>query len=296
MNDHDANANSSSDAERARALDIWLSAAIDDALADLDVAVPTDPDTPEIAARRAWLAKAAGRIGAVPPLDQLSRARLVGVALEALDDTPLPVPASAESTDPVASEAADLVPLRRAVRKVPRWLVPVGSAAAAIALIAGVAVSLGNGDLGGDDTVDSAAAELDAGARPDIEANAGQLPDYGDLSDPSTLRGILGGSNEAGRAGIESAPLGDPSNTVGKSTASTVARPPLTDIAADASQAEACLADLNPGGVVPTLVGTGTFEDQVVAVASAVEADATLVFVFPPENCTIVDFQLLANH
>jgi hypothetical protein len=293
MNDRDPNAAPNADADHARALDLWLSADFDDALADLDVPAPTDPDAPEIAARRTLLAEAAGRIGSVPPLDQLSRARLVGAALAALDDTPFAVPAPPESVDPLAAEAADLVPLHRSVRNVPRWLVPVGSAAAAIALVAGVAVSIGTGDRGGDNTVDSAAAELAEGTGADLEADAGQLPDYGDLSDPSTLRGILGPSSEAGIAGVETAPLGDPPNTVGKATASTVA--PLPDLATDTSQAEACLADLNPGGVVPTLVGTGTFEDRFVAVALAVEADATLVFVFPPADCTIVDFQLLAN-
>ena len=238
------------------------------------------------------LARAARAIGQIERLDELTRARLVRSALATEHAAPAAVhPSMPPQTSPrMPTAPPDELTPRRARKK--GWAASVGAAAAAIALLAGIGVALQNG---GDGRNDDRAALAEPG---DESSSApGALDDYGELSDPARLRELLEGSASA----LDSAG-GAESDSDGKASYDdTSAAAPSADAASttvetgrDADPA-ACLAPLNPGGPVPALVGSATFEGAPALVAVLELSDRTLAWVLAADDCRILAAQSLAK-
>jgi hypothetical protein len=287
MNERDLNPEERDEAEQPSELDRFISAELDGSAAGFDdVALDATnaSNDPRYSERRDAMAEAARHIGTVVPLDEVTRTRLVRAALG-------------------AAAPSELVPRRRSTRRVPNWVVPAGSVAAAVALVAGIAVSINNGGLGGDDAKDAAVTTEEQSLAPTAAAGPGELVDYGDVSDPARLRAFVGRADDAAVGSMESAA----SDTSSEQSDAQYNDPDTVDAAASTTgapnrssadgfaRATECLATLNPGGVEPTLTGTGRFDDRAVFIATAIEPDATLIFVFIADPCRIVDSQWLAH-
>lgn len=245
--------------------DELLSAALDGALigavGDLG-ATPDEIAALESAGARARQAdlRAAGRtIAAVPPLDEVTRARLVRAAVES---------GSLESASGRAAESTDITP-RRAIPAIAgrrersrRWLVPAASVAAVAALAGGLGVALDDDGRQVADTT-SLAAE-------DLAESAALVVDYGEIDD-ATLRSLVTTSD--GPLGPDDPPTvesgkGDVSTAGAESDPSRTFHDPVSY---DTVAAASCLAELNPGGVLPQVIGIATVEGRAALVAVADE-------------------------
>jgi hypothetical protein len=263
------------------ATDEALSALLDGELG----AFAADHGTTEAEARAAldaWPGTAA-RLGAlsrardaaatpVPPLDEVTRRRLVGAALPA-------APAPAHGTG----------------RPRGTWL---GVAAAAVVLLLVVALGWTALSDGGDDA--SERSQTAAGAPP---VPRGELGDLGDVTDPATLRALLGDDD---RSRPPSA-AGSGGESGGESTVEDRAAPPSAS--ADGSDATelpqgfsrdeldaanralsdpgACAAQL-AGERAIRFTGTGTYEGRAVVVAGLDQGGRTIAFVVPLDDCASV--------
>lgn len=230
----------------------------------------------------------------VEPLDDVTRRRLVGNALEAFDDR--------------------VVAPRR--RPPTWWQSPRLLAAAMVALLLAIGLTTVL-SRGGDDTADSAASRAqsgDASAIPDDVV----IGDIGTFDDPATLRNYLGAELHAATGGgtgglnAESSDSDDTSGTAEDGTdqlaggdapaespqeaaptagGRSLQLAPDPDARVDAARCLGALGDAMPTDAEITLVATGTFQDRP-AVALVFEADGRFAaFVAARDDCTILAFQ-----
>jgi hypothetical protein len=240
---------------------------------------------------------AAAAIAAAPPLDELTRHRLVAGALDALDS-------STHGRPDAPSASSDLVPNgsgRAAGRARARWYGVAGAAAAAIVLVSGVGLALRN-DSGADDGVAGGAERTSVDAGSDL----GIPPvDLGDVSAPDRLRGILGGDGELSSSGYDStaktqsAEVGSPTDDrVATESFDSTDRPEVApDVASGAASTvdPECLAGLNPGHETPAVVGVATYEGRSAFVATVTESDRVLGWVVSLDDCTVLLAQQVAR-
>lgn len=229
----------------------------------------------------------------VESLDDVTRRRLVGNALEAFDDR--------------------VVAARR--RPPTWWRSPRLAAAAVVTLLMAIGLTTVLSS-GGDDDADSVASGIDADGGSAVPEDV-VIGDIGAFDDPAALRNYLGVAAEQVSGGVTSGESGDSATGGGAitqegsgGTAGAGEAPAGEEEPTDASPtrsesrlsrdadartaAERCLGAL--GEAMPTdaeiaLVATGTFQDRP-AVALVFEAGGRFAaFVAARDDCTILAFQ-----
>lgn len=245
-------------ARRDELLSAALDGALVDAVGDLGVTPAEIAALDEVDARaRQTDLRAAGRaIGTVPPLDELTRARLVRRAIEAAA-----VGAGREELTP-SRLSAQSTAARRSAQRSRRWLLPAASVAAAAALVGGIGVAFNDDDRQVADQTELANEQFG-----DVQDPIAAI-DYGEVDDVA-LRDLLAGKSVV--AGASSRGSGE-SDPLTPETESGPAVPPIEDppnVTYDTAAAAACLAELNPGGVLPQVIGVASVDgrDGLVAIA-----------------------------
>ena len=245
-------------ARRDELLSAALDGALVDAVGDLGVTPAEIAALDEVDARaRQTDLRAAGRaIGTVPPLDELTRARLVRHAIEAAA-----VGAGHEALTP-SRLSAQSTAARRSPQRSRRWLLPAASVAAAVALVGGIGVAFNDDDRQVADQTELANEQFG-----DVQGPIAAI-DYGEVDDVA-LRDLLAGKSVV--AGASSRGSGE-SDPLTPETESGPAVPPIEDppnVTYDTAAAAACLAELNPGGVLPQVIGVASVDgrDGLVAIA-----------------------------
>lgn len=245
---------------------------------------------PEVASRIAAMARTRAELRELPPLDPTVTARAVAAALGVFDEQHGALTTTVTSHD--AAPLAPVVPLRRRWSTALPWL---GAAAAAAALVVGVA-SIGN--RSGDDLADSRPADSaartqdDAAGQDESAPEAASAPEStdGDVTTMSAEDGVAEPSN------ADDAPVED-TGRIGDDSA---------DTAAPMSGTEAPAATSAPSDQEMTVAGAGVVLDDDAALGSFAEsatpaegasvcaADATLltsdaVFGDDPTTAVIVE-------
>jgi hypothetical protein len=209
------------------------------------------------AQRHAAMTAAAAAIGSVPPLDEVTRSRLVRAALAALVA--------------VEPEVDQWVPTR--ARRSTRWLVPVGSVAAAGALVVGVVAMAGNSN-------DPAVPAARSSDQPVAVAESDGAPmsvDLGEVSDPAVLRRLV--ADDASDATA----LSGESFTKGPIEVPTGGSREAADVSIPSDD---CLRSIDPD-LALVLLGTATYAGEPAVVATGRTPSATTVYVIGAE-CTIL--------
>jgi hypothetical protein len=225
--------------------------------AEARAALDAWPGTP---ARLDALSRSREAVGTpVPALDEITRRRLVGAALPAAAAAPSPTRGPSRGT----------------------WF---GVAAAAVTLLVVIAVGSMVLSDNGDDAADR--SQTAAGAPP---AARGELGDLGDVTDPATLRALLGdpGADRTREQAVGSG--GAESSFDDDAAPPSAAARGAQDLDANraAVDPDACAAQL--AGARPTrFTGTGTYQGRAVVVVGLDRGGRTIAFVVPLDDCTSV--------
>lgn len=215
---------------------------------------------PDFATRRAALEQVRVAVGAAtPPLDDLTRRRLVRTAANAL-------PGSSATTPP---------PTRS-------WARIVAVAAAALIVVAGIGFAISSN--GGDDSsMSSSTGDSASVAGEPLRGNVGDL---GDVTSPEALRALLDRREAA-------------ADNSAKSPGGTIAAPQSGGSSADAADGgesydqrssvkpDECARQL-AGSRTVAFTGTGAYQGAPVTVIGITEGARTIVFVVPSTDCTKV--------
>ncbi|MGZ4688083.1 MAG: hypothetical protein ACXVKA_04320 [Acidimicrobiia bacterium] len=212
---------------------------------------------PSFEARLAELERARGLVGdAPPPLDDVTRRRLVRNALDAAaDSSPRVAPRSRSRS----------------------WLTVVAVAAAGLLVVAGIGAgiaAIGNRDSSSEKSASSAATGATAPLR-------GDVGDLGDVTSPAALRALLDRRAAAAERGASTtAPAGSPPDA-DRQFANGAPSAPATVSAAGCAQQLAGTRDV-------TFSGTGTYQGAPVTIVGITEGGRTIVFVVSSTDCTRV--------
>ncbi len=206
---------------------------------------------PDFAARRDALEQVRRAVGTpTPPIDDLTRRRLVRTAANA-------VPGSSAPT----------------ARRSRPWAKIVAVAAAGLLVVAGVGYAISS--TGSDEkSADSSAGSSSASTK--AEPLRGNVGDLGDVSSREALRALLD------RRAAESDAAGDESfkRSSGDAASSLVPTPGAVDPAE-------CAREL-AGTRSVAFTGTGTYRGTPVTIVGITEGGRTIVFVVPSTNCSTV--------
>ena len=194
----------------------------------------------------------------LPPLDDVTRKRLVRNAVEAGPSAPADAPA----------------------RRAAPWRV-IGAVAASVIILVGIGLAVATSGDDGTTSQDSASSGSASSAL------RGEVGDLGDVTSPDALRALLDGGRD--RAETSSGAGGTPAPSVAESA------PPAADSLArefDASLAPAieprACAEQLAGDRDVAFVGTGTFRGSPVTIVGLRERGRTIAFVVPSNDCTDV--------
>jgi hypothetical protein len=209
--------------------------------------------------RRAELAAARATVATpVPPLDEITRRRLVRNASDARS---------------VAAAG------RRGARA---WKI-VGAAAAALVVVVGIGLAInaaGDNDGGSSDSASSSAGSVATDLR-------GNLGDVGDLSGPEALRALLAGTRDVKTAPERVDATKGAGNATSAQSGSVPAPQQFTDSAGPSLPPDQCAAQL-AGKRPVTFVGTGTYQGRAVTVVGLTERVRVIAFLVPSNDCTNV--------
>jgi hypothetical protein len=242
-------------------LDERLSAALDGA---------ADPESPPVehsddtrVAERLRALEASRDLLAIPPppLDDLTRRRMLRAAIAA--------------TGSRTSKRRDL-----------RWLNRTGIAAALLALVVLAGWGIKSLDVNSNDGRASSKAASSATTRATATAPS-VLPDLHEVSDPAVLeRRVEAALNTQERTGA----------TAQTDTRAPAPSPPSTTFDRIAPEQDVCVSKVPvPAGVTPGLLGTATFHDEPALVIVARDQSRTLIFVVARSDCRRLSSQLI-NH
>jgi hypothetical protein len=232
-----------------------VSAFVDGELADFAVARALSENQarlrleawPGFAARVAAFAAVRDHVGTVVPLDEVTVQRLVRGTR---DESLLPAPRRPRS----------------------RVLVRIGVAAAVVVGVVAIGVALVT--RGGDPGPQASTASR--GPRNVPAAPRGFLGDLGDVTDPATLRALLGERASAPPTARAAAPTPDAAKHEAADASGT-----------SSSRVDACAREI-AGGAPVRFRAVGTFAGAPAVVVGVRRAGRTIVFVVPPDRCTQV--------
>jgi hypothetical protein len=226
---------------------------------------------PGYAARRAELEAVRGTIGtSTPPLDDLTRRRLIRTALPA-------------------------GPGRLTKTRTWSWQRVTAAAAAALILLAGFGSLIATMDGEGSQDLSSSGGSASSADAPTGGARElrGDVGDLGDVTDPATLRALLDPDpgEEAAAApktpptagGLSKQNSGADGGTTGNADQSESAL--RYDAARRAVDPNACAAQL-AGDRPVTFVGTGTYQGRPVTIVGLTQDGRTIAFVVADADCT----------
>ncbi len=207
---------------------------------------------PDFAARRAALEQARAAVRApVPPLDDVTRRRLVGTATDA------------------APKPAASAPRSR------RWVAVTAIAAAALLVVAGIAVAVSS--MSNDSS--SSSSESASSATAPLHGDVGDL---GDVTSPAALRALL--DRRAAGDTTTTVPASAKSQFAGGGSASDAQN---VAPAPSATSTAACARRL-AGHRTVAFTGAGTFQGAPVTIVGITTGGRTIVFVVSDTDCTDV--------
>ena len=211
--------------------------------------------TTDLAARRAALERTRASVrGPAPPLDDISRHRLVRNAVAA-------------GPGAVASPARSR-----------RWIAVTATAAAGLLVVAGIGVAISS--MSGDSSNHSSGSAASSAKAP----LRGDVGDLGDVTSAPALRALLDRRAAGAKGGTTtSAPSAD--SELSTSGETPVARAPA--VAPSAATTAACARQL-AGGRAVAFTGTGTYQRTPVTIVGINTGGRTIVFVVSDTDCTNV--------
>jgi hypothetical protein len=207
---------------------------------------------PDFAARRAALEQTRAAVRApVPPLDDVTRRRLVGNATSA---APKPVPSAPRSR---------------------RWVALTAIAAAGLLVVAGVGVAVSS--LSNDSSSSSSKSASSSGTAP----LHGDVGDLGDVTSAAALRSLLD-RRAAGDTTTTQPPRAQSQFARGGAASDAVSAP-----APSAASTAACAQQL-AGHRTVAFTGVGTYQGAPVTIVGITTGGRTIVFVVSDADCTDV--------